>query len=51
MWLPNFFYQYKPLLFLGIGVLCILNFDNAPGDLAGWVLLIAGGLIYWARNR
>ncbi|WP_372881639.1 hypothetical protein [Psychromonas sp.] len=51
MWLPDLLYQHKPHLLVGAGVLCIVTFDNAPGDLAGWLLLAAGGLIYWARKR
>ncbi len=50
MWLPDFVYQYKPHLLIAAGLLCLLAFDNMPGDFAGWVLIAAGGLIYWARN-
>ena len=51
MWLPDFLYLSKPHLLVVAGVLCIATFDNAPGELAGLLLLAAGGLIYWARNR
>ena len=51
MWLPEFLYQYKPHLLVGLGMLCVFTFDNTPGDFAGWVLIAAGGLIYWARSR
>jgi hypothetical protein len=50
MWLPDFFYKYKPLLLVAAGVWCVFTFDNAPGDFSGWVLVAAGGLIYWARR-
>lgn len=51
MWLPKFLYQSKPHLIVGAGVLCVFAFDNTLGDVAGWVLVAAGGLIYWARSR
>lgn len=50
MWLPNFFYKYKPHLLVVAGVFCVISFDNIPGDFAGWALLAAGGLIFWARS-
>ena len=50
MQLPNFLYQYKPYLLAGTGVWCLFAFDNTPGDFAGWALVTAGVLIYWARH-
>lgn len=51
MWLPKFLYQCKPLLLISAGVLCIFALNNTLGTFAGLVLVIAGGLIYWARKN
>ena len=50
MWLPDFLYLSKPHLLVAAGVLCITTFDNAPGVLAGGLLIAASGLIYWSRK-
>lgn len=51
MFLPEFLYKCKPHLLTGVGTWSAFAFDNTLGIFSGGVLLVAAGLIYWARSR
>jgi len=47
---PDWVYELLPFLYIVGGVLAIIFLPSALGTLSGWLLVIAGGLV-WAMRR